>query len=164
MPDAPYEHGLYERDALAWAAQQAELLRRLAAGERLNAAVDWPHVIEEVQDVGLSELRACRSLLRQALVHLLKLHAWPDSAAAAHWRDEAGAFLADAEDRFTPSMRQRLELDELYARALHLAQAATDATGVGRPLPEACPFTLEELLAGRPDVTGLAAKLGSAHR
>ena len=66
------------RDALAWAEQQAALLRRLAAGERLNEAVDWPNVIEELQDVGLSELRACRSLLAQALAHLLKLRGWPE--------------------------------------------------------------------------------------
>ena len=157
MPD-----GLYERDALAWAEQQAALLRRLAAGEGVNEAVDWPNVIEEVQDVGLSELRACRSLLRQALVHLLKLHAWPGSPAAAHWRDEVMMFLADAEDRFTPSMRQRIDLDELYAKAMHLARAATDATGEPRLLAEACPFTLNELLAGRPDVAALVAKLGSA--
>ncbi len=52
---------LYERDALAWAEQQGALLRRLAAGEAVNEAVDWPNVIEELQDVGLSELRACRS-------------------------------------------------------------------------------------------------------
>ena len=156
MPD-----GLYERDALAWAEQQGELLRRLAAGERVNAMVDWPHVIEEVQDVGLSELRACRSLVRQALVHVLKLHAWPNSAAAAHWRDEAGAFLADAEDRFTPSMRERMDVGELYAKAQHLVRTATDAAGERRPLPETCPFVLEELLASRPEVTGLAAKLGT---
>ena len=153
--------GLYERDALAWAAQQADLLRRLAAGERVNASVDWPHVIEEVQDVGLSELRACRSLLRQALVPVLKLHAWPHSAAAAHWRDEAGAFLVDAEDRFTPSMRQRIDLEEIYAKALHLAQAATDASGEPAPLPGACPFALDDLLCGRPDVAALAARLGA---
>ena len=66
---------LYCRDALAWAEQQATLLHRLAAGERLNEAVDWPNVIDEVQDVGLSELRACQSLLQQATTHLLKLHA-----------------------------------------------------------------------------------------
>ncbi len=47
MPD-----GLHERDALAWAEQQATLLRRLAAGERINDAVDWPWVIEEVEGVG----------------------------------------------------------------------------------------------------------------
>ncbi|HJS84839.1 MAG TPA: DUF29 family protein, partial [Acetobacteraceae bacterium] len=71
---------LYEQDALAWSEQQAALLRRLAAGGAVNAAVDWPHVIEEVQDVGLSELRACQSLLRQAMMHLLRLHAWPSSS------------------------------------------------------------------------------------
>ncbi len=54
MPD-----GLYERYALAWAERQAGLLRRLAAGEQLREPVDWAHVIEEVADVGLAELRAC---------------------------------------------------------------------------------------------------------
>ncbi len=52
MPD-----GLYERDVLSWAEQQAALLRRLVAGERVNGTVDWANVIEEVQDVGLS--RSC---------------------------------------------------------------------------------------------------------
>jgi hypothetical protein len=89
MPD-----DLYERDVLVWAERQADFLRRLGAGERVNDAVDWPNVIEEVQDVGLSELRACRSLLRQALVRLLKLRAWPDSPAAAHWRGETAGFLS----------------------------------------------------------------------
>ena len=152
MPD-----GLYDRDALAWAEQQAELLRRLAAGERVNDAVDWANVIEEVQDVGLSELRSCRSLLRQAMTHLLKLHAWPGSAAAAHWREEAGTFLDDAEQRFTSSMRQRIDLDELYAKALRRGQTATDDAGPPRPLPDACPFTLNELLTG--DVGKLTGKL-----
>lgn len=90
MPD-----GLYESDALAWAERQAELLRRLAVGERTNEAVDWPNVIEEVHDVGLSELRACQSLLEQALAHPLKLYTWPQSQAARHRRDEVRAFLND---------------------------------------------------------------------
>lgn len=148
MPD-----GLYEHDALAWAEQQAELLRRLAAGERLNAQVDWPHVIEEVRDVGLSELRACQSLLQQAMVHLLKLHVRPDSPSAAHWRDEAGTFLDDAARRFTPSMRQRVELDELYAKALRRVRTAVDNRDPPPVLPTTSPFTLEALLAG--DITSL---------
>lgn len=153
---------LYEQDALAWSEQQAALLRRLAAGEAVNAAVDWPHVIEEVQDVGLSELRACQSLLRQAMMHLLRLHAWPSSSAVDHWHEEAGRFLIDAEDRFTPSMRQRIDLDELYAKVLHLLRARTDASGVPRPLPASCPFTLDELLTKRPDGAALSAKLAQA--
>jgi hypothetical protein len=152
MPD-----GLYERDALAWAEQQAMLLRRLAAGERLNETLDWPHIIEEVQDVGLSELRAVMSLLQQAMTHLLKLHAWPVSQAAGHWRDEAGAFLDDAERRFTPSMRQRIDLAALYAKALRRARTAVDDSGVARPLPDDCPFELDALLAG--DITTLTQTL-----
>ena len=51
MPDS-----LYERDALAWSDQQAELLRSVAGGGG-HGSVDWANVIEEVQDVGRSELR-----------------------------------------------------------------------------------------------------------
>ena len=157
MPD-----GLYERDALAWAERQAELLRRLAAGERLNEPVDWPNVIEEVQDVGLSELRACQSLLQQAIVHLLKLHAWPGSRASGHWRDEAGVFLDDAERRFTASMRQRIELNELYARALRRVHAAKDDTGTPSALPDTCPFVLDDLLAPGADIQTLLQKIVAA--
>ncbi len=154
MPD-----GLYERDALAWSERQADLLRRLAAGELLTEAVDWPNVIEEVQDVGLSGLRAVRSLLRQAMTHLLKLHAWPDSSSAAHWRTEVGAFLVDAEDAFAPSMQQRISMDDLYARALYLVRPMNDDSGPSRPLPAVYPYTLDELVAACPDVTSLVAKL-----
>ena len=143
MPD-----GLYDQDALAWAEQQSALLLRLARGERVHAAVDWPHVIEEVHDVGLSELRACQSLLQQAMAHLLKLRAWPDSLAARHWREEASVFLDDAARRFTPSMRQRVGLDELYAKALRRVRALDDATGPPNALAEVCPYTLTDLLGG----------------
>ena len=151
MPD-----GLYERDALEWAEQQAALLRRVAAGERVNDAVDWAHVIEEVADVGVSELRACRSLLRQAMVHLLKLHTAPQSQAAAHWQGEVAGFLTDARDVFSPSMRQRIDLAELYADALYRSGIA-ESEGVAPP--DACPFALDDLLAVRPDVMALVTLL-----
>ena len=154
MPD-----GLYERDALAWSDQQAALLRRIAAGERLNDPVDWANVIEEVQDVGLSELRACESLIQQAMSHLLKLHAWPGSRAANHWRDEVGTFLDDAGRRFTPSMRQRMDLGELFAGALRRARSARDDTGLSRPSPDNCPYTLDDLLDRNFDVDALAVRL-----
>lgn len=153
MPDT-----LYDNDALAWAEQQAALLRQLAAGERLNASVDWPHVIEEVQDVGLSELRACQSLLQQAMTHFLRLAAWPDHQAAPHWREETGTFLDDASRRFTPSMAQRIGLDSLYAAARRRGVTARDDFGPTKlELPERCPFTLDELLAG--DVPALVGRV-----
>ncbi len=69
---------LYWDDTLAWPEQQATRLRRLAAGEHVNG-VDWAHVIEEIEDVGKAELRACANLLTRAMEHLLKLAGWPNS-------------------------------------------------------------------------------------
>ena len=53
---------LYDRDALAWSEWQAALLRRVARGERVNG-VDWDHVVEEIEDVAISELNAVHSYL-----------------------------------------------------------------------------------------------------
>ena len=156
MPD-----GLYERDALAWSDQQADLLRRIAAGERLNEAVDWPNVIEEVQDVGRSELRACEGLLQQALVHLLKLHAMPDSPARLHWRGEAVGFLVQTGRRFSPSMQQRISLPGIYGDALKQVRAGFDDPELLALLPLACPFALHDLLKGDPDLSVLLAQLSA---
>ena len=152
MPDA-----LYERDVLAWSVQQSELLRRLADGERLNAAIDWAHVIEEVGDVGRSEMRATKSFLQQLIVHLLKLSAWPGSQAANHWQDEAYRFADDAKQAFSPSMRQHIDLADLYGSALRPVRQFSDESGEARDIPQICPFNLDELLAG--DVPALQAKL-----
>lgn len=149
MPD-----DLYWDDILAWPERQAELLKRVAAGERLND-VDWPNIIEEIESVGRSELRACASLLGKAIEHLLKLHAWPGHPAALHWRGEAFTFLRDAGDAFSPSMRQHLDVATLYnrARAMVAANPADDVPpGMG---PEACGLTLDMLLAFPPDVAAL---------
>ncbi|WP_428532895.1 DUF29 family protein [Rhodopila sp.] len=55
-----------------------------------------------------------QSLLQQILVHLLKLHGWPQRSAAGPWRAEIVAFQADLCRRFAPSMRQRIDLPQLY--------------------------------------------------
>jgi hypothetical protein len=142
---------------LAWAERQAVLLREVAEGAMPISVIDWTNVIEEIRDVGLSELRACSSFLMQAMVHLLKLRAWPQSQAVGLWRDETRRFLDDAADRFTPSMRQRIDLDVLYARALRRARDASDVSGPPQILPDGCPFTLDCLLAD--DVAVLLSKL-----
>ena len=136
MPD-----DLYDRDVLEWSERQADLLRRVANGERVNE-VDWANVIEEIEDVGNERLNAVHSYLRQAMIHLLKLHLMPADEANRHWFSELGNFLDDAEQRFTPSMRQRIELATVYRKA---------RTRVLEDYPEhniieVCPWTLDELL------------------
>jgi len=84
---------LYEHDIATWSEQQAELLRRLARGERVNG-VHWENVAEEIESVGRSEVKSVASLLRMALVLGLKLAHWPGHPAADAWRAEIGNFRA----------------------------------------------------------------------
>jgi hypothetical protein len=68
----------YDTDIVIWSEHQADLLRRHAAGERANdGAIDWPNIVDEIEDVGWSELRSVESVLVQALRHMLKAAAWP---------------------------------------------------------------------------------------
>ena len=48
------------------------LLRRLAAGERVNDQVDWQNVIEEVESVGSAQLHGVESLLVQPIAYRVK--------------------------------------------------------------------------------------------
>ncbi len=155
---------LYESDFLAWSERQAALLRQLADGQRVNELIDWPNVIEEVHDLGLSELHSCQSLLRQALVHLLKLQVWPDSQAAPHWRGEVSGFLADARQRFAPSMRQRIELDAIFKTAFKQVRAEMNVASKRAALPGACPLSLDDLLDDDALVTELVGKLSPPER
>ncbi len=143
MPD-----DLYERDILSWSEHQADLLRRLARGERVND-VDWAHVVEEIEDVGLSEMNAVQSHLDLMLVHLLKVHGWPDSPSLVHWRVELASFQKNAARRFAPSMRQRIDLTRLYGDALEQLDGVDYDGILPRPWPVTCPFTLDELLNER---------------
>jgi hypothetical protein len=138
---------LYETDVLSWSEQQADLLRRLARGERVNQQIDWENVSEEIESVGRGQLSAVRSLLVQALAHDLKAAAWPLSHEVLHWRAEARGFRDDAAEAFTPSMRQRIDVADLYRRTLRKLPDKMDGQPPGL-LPESCPVTLDELLGG----------------
>jgi len=147
---------LYERDILAWAESQAALLRRVARGERVND-LDWAHLLEEIEDVGLSELRAVESFLVLVMVHLLKLAVSPGDPAERHWRAEVVAFQRNAERRFAPSMRQRIDVGRLWRDAVDQVVAGQSEQERPLILPSACPFTLDQLLTD--DLAGL---LGTA--
>jgi hypothetical protein len=146
---------LYKRDILAWSRQQVELLRRMAAGERVNDQVDWPNVIEEIEDVGRSELRAVRAALRLGMQHKLYLLGWPTDRAMHLWAAEVTNQLAEADQDFRESMRKEIDLASLYRRARLSVEA--HMAGDGPPvnaLPDQCPFSLDELLAEGAAATG----------
>jgi Domain of unknown function DUF29 len=43
---------LYGDDIHLWSERQGALLRRLAAGEAVSDQIDWPHIVEEIEDLG----------------------------------------------------------------------------------------------------------------
>ena len=132
---------VYDSDILIWSEQQAELLRRRAAN-----ALDWDNLAEEIEDVGRSQLRAVEFHLVRALLHDLKVLAWPEARDVAHWRAEARGQRDDARASFTPSMAQRIDVVALYRRASRRLPETIDGQAP-LPVPENCPVTLEELVA-----------------
>ena len=116
-----------------------------------DATLDWENIIEEIEGVGNSEIRAVESLLTQALAHALKIMAWPEARDADHWRMEARLFRAQARRRFLASMRQRIDVADLYADARQVLLRRMDGQPP-LPVPEICPDTLDQLLGGDPCV------------
>lgn len=138
---------LYETDILEWSEQQAALLRCLAAGERVNDRhPDWANIAEEIEGVGSDRLHAVEALLGQALRHMLKAEAWSQARDAPVWRADAIDFRQQAGRRFVPSMRQKIDVAQLYRQALRALPESIDGE-LPRPVAEACPVTLDELLA-----------------
>jgi hypothetical protein len=143
---------LYEVDFYAWTRRQAAALRDLAARPSGGSnAVDWPHVIEEVEALGRSEVSAVRSALLRLMEHAaLVALARPDHQDRSHWMGEMRIFRDAAADGYRPSMRQALtpKLDRAWDTAREAA-----ARKLGRDpeaLPKARPFTLPELLHAVP--------------
>ena len=137
---------LYDDDILLWSERQADLLRRIAAGEPVNERPDWVNIIEEVESVGREQLHAVESLLLQALVHMLKAEGWPLARDVGNWRGDARGFRAQARRRFAPSMRQNIDLAGIYADALKALPDTMDGQPP-QPVSQTCPMTLDELLA-----------------
>jgi Domain of unknown function DUF29 len=140
----------YDTDILLWSERQGELLRRRAAGELVNEAeMDWPNIAEEIEDVGRSQRDSVESHLTLAMLHDLKAEAWPLSPAVQGWRAEARLHRRMARRKFTPGMRQRIDVPGLYADALVGLPETIDGQPP-LPMPEVCPVTLDDLLSDDP--------------
>ncbi len=140
---------LYDADVLEWSEHQAALLRRHAGGEKLNEQPDWANIIEEIESVGREQLHSVEGLLLHSLVHDLKAEAWPLAQDASKWRADAKLFRAQASLRFAPSMRQRLDLARLYAKALQAMPDTVDGQPP-LPVPQTCTVALDEVLSREP--------------
>ena len=132
----------YEKDVVAWANEQAALLR---AGK--FSALDIEHIAEEIEDVGKSERRELASRMAVLLAHLLKWQYQSDRKGAS-WRAtirEQRRALAEHLIE-TPSLKRSLTdehwIRKTWADAKSQAIAETDLD----VFPDACPWSMEQVL------------------
>ena len=140
----PVKSQLYDRDFYAWSRQQAELLRK---GRLADADIE--HIAEEIDSMGRTEKRELISRLSVLLLHLLK---WRHQAEKRSPSWEASVRvqrnrLADHLDD-NPSLKPVLPsaLASAYRDASLEAVAETGLPG--GTFPEACPWTVEQVLDG----------------
>ena len=152
------DQSLYDEDILLWSEQQAAAVRKLGRTRALPNELDVENIAEEIESVGRSELAAVRSHIRLIFLHLMKLAVDENSEAERHWRGEIVAFHAELVERYTPSMRQRIDIDGLWRSAREQAVLAYDEAA---NLPTHCPFSLDDLLAEHVDTVALLERLTS---
>ena len=132
----------HEVDFVGWAFDQAARLREIP--QLNNAGLDVENLAEEIEDLGRSEINKIHSLIRQAMVHLIKIAANPDSGARRHWQQEVGGFVVPIRRTWSPGYRQRIDIEEVWADAREEAGNALAAYDISLPpLPGHCPFSLD---------------------
>jgi len=102
----------YDTDTAAWATEQAELLRRRAAGELVNdVELDWANIAEEIADVAKRDRDRIYGQLVTALIHLLKWQFQPAMRSGA-WRSA----VVKARDRIAKLVKDSPSLRSIRPR------------------------------------------------
>jgi hypothetical protein len=134
----------YNGDIIAWANEQAALLRRGFFSE-----LDIEHIAEEIEDVGKSEQRELENRMAVLLAHLLKWQHQPERQGGS-WR----ATIREQRDRIvrrikkTPSLKADMQ-DPAWWRGVwaDTLDGVTKETGLGyETFPAACPWELNQIM------------------
>jgi len=113
----------YDTDVYAWSERQGALLRRLAAGERVNDAdLDWPNIAEEIETVGRSERSVLSGHIGNVLEHLMKLEASPATEPRGGWQETIVRARGEIERLLEDSPSLRPAVDVIIVRELPRAR------------------------------------------
>jgi hypothetical protein len=141
----------YDTDLLLWSGRQADLLRRVAAGERVNDQVDWENVAEEIESLGKSERRELTNRIRVILTHLIKLEASPATEPRPQWHDTIIEQRAAIRTLLDDSPSMRPTLPTIISKEMPVARAAATASLAAhneqaRVEPGTLDFTVDQVL------------------
>lgn len=142
----------YDLDFYAWSKRQGALLRRIAAGERVNDAdLDWPNIAGEIETLARSERAAVASRIATIIEHLIKLEASPATEPRAGWRATIRRARIEIDELLKDNPSLRRLLGRLVARELsvgrRLADTAFEQYGeTPRVEPQALAYTKDQVL------------------
>ena len=134
----------YETDVIAWANEQAALLRSGKLTE-----IDIAHIAEEIEDVGKSEQRELASRMAVLLAHLLKWQFQPERRSNSWSGTIYGQRKAIAAAlRKTPSLKTvLLDVDWLEGVWADAVADAIKETGLAWGIfPESCLWPVDQAL------------------
>lgn len=133
---------LYDKDFYGWVLFQSHLIKK---GDYEN--MDWEHLQEEIESLGISQKRALQSFLIKFLLHKLKMkyqshmhtRSWDLSIKSSH-----GEIIQILKEN--PSLKPKLP--EILKNAYRTARLeAADETGLDEKVfPKECPWSIEEIL------------------
>jgi hypothetical protein len=140
----PAKSPLYDRDFLAWSREQTELLR---TGKLAEADID--HIAEEIDSMGRTEKRELIRALSVLLLQLVKWRHQPEKRSQS-WE----ASIRVQRDHIADRLDDNPSLKPLLPQALAVAcrdaslEAVAETGLAGSTFPEACPWTVEQVLDG----------------
>ncbi len=140
---------LYDKDFPLWAEINLELLR-----EKAYDLVDWENLLEEIEDMARSDLKACISYLAVILEHLYKWDHFRDLAggetAGRSWMKSVEKARNEIRTMFMdyPSLRNKLpnEVEKAWRHAVSRLKGwliDNDYEPEDFNIPEKCPYTYE---------------------
>jgi hypothetical protein len=132
----------YETDIVAWANEQAHLVR---SGQ--FELLDLEHIAEEIEDVGKSEQRELANRMVLLIAHLLKWQYQPERQGAS-WqitiRNQRRAIALHLKQ--APSLKAKLNdaewLEVVWGDAVYQASKETGLES----FPETCHWSIEDIL------------------
>jgi hypothetical protein len=132
---------LYDDDVVAWAEQQAALIRA-----RQWSQLDVDNVAEEIEDVGKSDKRALRNHMVVLLAHLLKW-AYQPARRGRSWVRTIGTQRVAIEQALgdSPSLQGLLDNPDWLATTYRSAVRRAEIEAGLKNLPAALPWRLAEL-------------------
>ncbi|MEH1868294.1 MAG: DUF29 domain-containing protein [Nostoc sp.] len=137
------EPTLYEEDYYLWV---ETTLKQLENKDIDN--LDWQHLAEEIEALGIEQRRKVESYLKQLLIHLLVYRYWESEKEHFQrgWQIEITNFRDELEFSFRSKTLYNYSLNCLGAVYIKARRQAIQKTGLSSEIfPEQCPFTPEEI-------------------